>query len=134
MNSVAVSPDGSMIALGSKEGKVKTYHLTNKDGSIVAEKMFELDLGSTIYDVKFHDELYHLFVATKDGLKVVNISTEQVENHVAVKEYLEEKEIKGPSCHTLCFTATKLLTGWSDGKLRVYSLSYWECLCFTINL
>jgi len=58
LNCVAVSPDGTIIALGSKDGKIKVCSVTLKtEGAIVVEKMFELDVQSPVYDLKFHEEL-----------------------------------------------------------------------------
>jgi len=48
--------------------------------------MFDLDLGSTVHDIKFHEELYNVFVATREGISVVNIQNKQVDNTVNIKE------------------------------------------------
>jgi len=99
LNCSAISPDGALVALGSKDGKVSFWEMKN---GTEAQRNFDLDLGSPVHSVKFHSSLFIVLVATDEGIKLVNLDTQQVDKSIAVKNYKGEKEIKGPGCTTLC--------------------------------
>jgi len=82
LNCCAISPDGILIALGSKDGKVSLWEI--KEGSD-AQKMYDIDLGSPVYNIKFHNSLYILVAATDDGVKLVNLDTQQVDKSIQQK-------------------------------------------------
>jgi len=48
----AISPDGSCVALGSKEGKISVWQMKNHNTECA--KMFDLDLGSPVHALEFH--------------------------------------------------------------------------------
>jgi len=123
LNCSAVSPDGAMVALGSKDGKISVWEMKNGND---AQRNYDLDLASPVHAIKFHSSLFILMAATDDGIKLVNLDTQQVDKSIAVKNYKGEKEIKGPGCTTLCFddTGNNLYTGWTDGCIRFYSLGF----------
>jgi len=116
LNCSAISPDGSLVALGSKDGKVSLWEMKENN----AQKNYDLDLGSPVHDIKFHNTLFVLIVATDEGIKLVNLDTQQVDKSIGVKVYKGEKEVKGPGCNTLCFdeSGNTIYSGWTDGSIR----------------
>jgi len=50
----SISPDGAMVALGSKDGKVSVWEIKNGTDS---QKGWDLDLQSPVHSLKFHNSL-----------------------------------------------------------------------------
>jgi len=95
----AISPDGSCVALGSKEGKISVWQMKNHNTECA--KMFDLDLQSPVHALEFHTECYMLFAATDDGIKFINLKPQTVEKSIQIKCYDGEKELPNKACHSL---------------------------------
>lgn len=64
MNTVTVSPDGSLCASGGKDGTAMLWDL--KEG----KRLYSLDAGDIIHSLVFSPNRYWLCAATTAGIKV----------------------------------------------------------------
>lgn len=64
LNTVTVSPDGSLCASGGKDGTAMLWDL--KEG----KRLYSLDAGEIIHSLVFSPNRYWLCAATTAGIKV----------------------------------------------------------------
>lgn len=118
VNTVTVSPDGSLCASGGKDGSAKLWDLT--EGKL----LYELDSGSEIHSLVFSPNRYWLCAATTSGIKIWDL--ESKEEVALLKPELEERGPKAldPYCTSLCWSAdgTTLYSGYTDNVVRVWSV------------
>lgn len=121
INTVTVSPDGSLCASGDKSGVAMLWDLNE------GKSLSHLDAQSCINDLSFSPNRYWLCAATDSGnIKIWDLESKQVVAELTIEN--EEDEInnntKKPSCNCICWSGDgqTLYAGYSDGKIRVWKL------------
>ncbi|WOL17565.1 guanine nucleotide-binding protein subunit beta-like protein [Canna indica] len=119
VNTVAVSPDGSLCASGGKDGVVLLWDLTE------GKRLYSLDAGSIVHSLCFSPNRYWLCAATQDSVKIWDL-----ESKSAVQDLKPESTTATKNqmlyCTSLTWSAdgSTLFTGNTDGAIRV-----WEVRC-----
>lgn len=114
INSVTISPDGSLCASGGKDGTAMLWDL-NK-----GEHLYSLDAGDVINSLVFSPNRYWLCAATPSCIKIWDLESKSV-----VAELVpESKNSKKPHCISLAWSAdgSTLYSGYTDNLIRVWSV------------
>jgi guanine nucleotide-binding protein subunit beta-2-like 1 protein len=113
LNTVCISPDGSLCASGGKDGTAMLWDLNE------GKRLYSLDAGDIINCLCFSPNRYWLCAATDDAIKIWDL-----ESKIVVETLRPEEDSSGkiPSCTCLAWSAdgTTLFTGFSDHVIRVY--------------
>lgn len=116
VNTVTVSPDGSLCASGGRDGITKLWDLN--DG----KNLYSLEAGSVITDLAFSPNRYWLCAAAGTSIKIWDL-----ENKTPVDTLVPEVEegAKLPTVLSLAWSTdgSTLYAGYNDNKIRVWGVS-----------
>jgi len=124
VNSVSISPDGSLCATGGKDGTVMLWDLN------AGQHLYSLDGGDIVNNLSFSPNRFWLCAATDSGVKVFDLQskntlttlqkTKEIEN-----EFVTVQADSNPGCLSLAWSSDgqTLFTGYTDGIIRVWGLS-----------
>lgn len=120
VNTVTVSPDGSLCASGGKDGVAMLWDL--KDG----KHLSSLEAGQTIHSMCFSPNRYWLCAATGGAIKIWDLESKNEVAHI----FVEEHQSLGPKatpvqCTSLAWSADghTLFAGYTDNKIRVWGVT-----------
>jgi len=120
LNTVTVSPDGSLCASGGKDGTAMLWDLNE------GRSLYELESGAIINALCFSPNRYWLCAATNKSIVIWDLESKaEVSNIPYPKmENIGEKALK-PFCTSLVWSAdgNTLLSGWTDNVIRVWAVS-----------
>lgn len=116
INTVCVSPEGSLCASAGKDGQINIWDL--KEG----KSLYKLDAGCEVYQVVFNPTKYWLCAATAEGVKVFDL-----EKKACIAELTREAEdfitvSRRPVCLSVAWSADSntLFAGYSDSIIRAW--------------
>jgi len=120
LNTVTVSPDGSLCASGGKDGTAMLWDLNE------GKRLYSLDAGDTIHSLVFSPNRYWLCAATTQGIKIWDL-----ESKVVVDDLRPEYDISPspkaviPYCTCLCWSSNGsiLYSGYTDGMIRAWHVA-----------
>merc|ERR1712127_835329 len=117
VNSVTVSPDGSLAASGGKDGTAKLWDL----GEAATNPLHSLDAEQEISKLVFSPNRYWLCAAAGSTVKIWDLELKQLVEELKV-EVSENGE--PPKCTCLCWSqdGMTLFTGYDDNVIRVWEL------------
>jgi len=72
VNTVAVSPDGSLCASGGKDGVILLWDLAE------GKRLYSLDAGSIIHALCFSPNRYWLCAATEQSIKIWDLESKSI--------------------------------------------------------
>ena len=113
LNTVCVSPDGSLAASGGKDNTAMLWDLNE------GKRLYHLDAGEIINALVFSPNRYWLCAATDDSIKIWDLESKIVVDTLRP----EETEYgKIPACTSLAWSAdgSTLFAGFTDNLIRVY--------------
>ncbi|KAL7578294.1 hypothetical protein ACA910_012706 [Epithemia clementina (nom. ined.)] len=116
LNTVCVSPDGSLAASGGKDNTAMLWDLNE------GKRLYSLDAGQIINGLVFSPNRYWLCAATDDSIKIWDLESKIIVTTLRPEEY----EIgKMPSCTSLAWSTdgSTLFAGYSDHVIRVYAVT-----------
>lgn len=128
INTVTVSPDGSLCASGDKSGQAMLWDLNE------GKTLSHLDAQSCINDLCFSPNRYWLCAATQSGnIRIWDLESKQVVAELTTAEDEEEvspklnghvKRKPKPSCNCISWSTdgTTLYAGYSNGYIRIWKL------------
>lgn len=119
LNTVTVSPDGSLCASGGKDGTAMLWDLN--EGKL----LYELDAGDIIYSLVFSPNRYWLCAATQGSIKIWDLESKVTVADLRLETDDEQqmgKRYIPPYCSCLCWSAdgSTLFAGYTDNKIRAY--------------
>merc|ERR1711953_1657203 len=118
LNTVNVSPDGSLCASGGRDGQAKLWDI----GSEEAKPLHTLEAGDEIYALTFSPNRYWLCAAAGGIIKIWDLEQKNL-----VDELKPEVVANGgrAECISLCWSSDgqTLFSGYNDGQIRVWSMS-----------
>jgi guanine nucleotide-binding protein subunit beta-2-like 1 protein len=119
VNTVTVSPDGSLCASGGKDGTARLWDLNE------GKHLYSLDAGDIIHSLVFSPTRYWLCAATQSGIKIWDLETKSLVADLN-KNYpdFQAKSIN-PACISLSWSAdgSTLFAGYTDNVIRVWEVS-----------
>jgi guanine nucleotide-binding protein subunit beta-2-like 1 protein len=119
VNSVTVSPDGSLCASGGKDGIAMLWDL--KDG----KHLYSLPANSVINSLVFSPNRYWLCAATNAGIRVWDLETKRVLADITKNTPNFGSQLRDPVCTCIAWSpdGVTLFSGHSDSLIRVWEVS-----------
>jgi guanine nucleotide-binding protein subunit beta-2-like 1 protein len=122
VNTVTVSPDGSLCASGGKDGVAMLWDLNE------GRHLSSLEAGDIINAMCFSPIRYWLCAATGASIKIWDLESKQCVDELVLQlpEKKNEKSKALPiQCISLCWSAdgNTLFAGYTDNVIRVYQVS-----------
>jgi len=119
INTVTVSPDGSLCASGGKDGITMLWDLND------AKHLYSLDAGDIINALVFSPNRYWLCAATASCIKIWDLESKKIVSELR-PEFLDVgKRSADPQCISLAWSADgiTLFSGYTDNLIRVWQVS-----------
>jgi len=118
VNTVTVSPDGSLCASGGKDGTAMLWDLNE------GKRLYSLEAGDIIYSLVFSPNRYWLCAATGSAIKIWDLESKVVVDELRPEFPEMSKKATVPHCVSLCWSAdgSTLFSGYTDGKIRVWAV------------
>eukprot|EP01061_Rhynchopus_euleeides_P028828 TRINITY_DN46_c0_g1_i1.p2 TRINITY_DN46_c0_g1~~TRINITY_DN46_c0_g1_i1.p2 ORF type:complete len:361 (+),score=123.83 TRINITY_DN46_c0_g1_i1:124-1083(+) len=119
VNTVTMSPDGSLCASGGKDGTAMLWDLHR------GEHLYSLDGSDVIHELTFSPNRYWLCAATGSAIKIWDLESKQtVAELVPELPEMGKRAIK-PECISLAWSAdgSTLYSGYTDNTIRVWGVS-----------
>jgi guanine nucleotide-binding protein subunit beta-2-like 1 protein len=117
LNTVTVSPDGSLCASGGKDGKAMLWDLNE------GKHLYTLDGENIINSLCFSPNRYWLCAATGASIKIWDLETKSVVDTLTPEiQALGNKGASQPDCMCLAWSADgqTLFAGYTDNNIRVW--------------
>lgn len=118
INTVTVSPDGSLCASGGKDGTAMLWDLAE------GKKLYSLEANETIHALCFSPNRYWLCAATDSAIKIWDLESKSIVDDLKPEFDLKTKNAQVPYCVSLQWSADgqTLYSGYTDGILRVWAV------------
>merc|ERR1711934_553593 len=118
LNTVTVSPDGSLCASGGKDGIAMLWDLTE------GKRLYILKADSTIHSLVFSPNRYWLCAATVAGIKIWDLESKILVDELMVEWPVQGKKATKHYCTSLAWSASGavLYAGYTDNKIRVWTI------------
>lgn len=116
LNTVTVSPDGSLCASGGKDFKAMLWDLTE------GKHLYTLDHNDIINALCFSPNKYWLCVATGPTIKIWDLENKNLVDEL--KPEIVASKGKAPQCTSLAWSAdgSTLFAGYTDSQIRVWQV------------
>ncbi|KAI3443306.1 uncharacterized protein J3R85_000237 [Psidium guajava] len=129
VNTVAVSPDGSLCASGGKDGVILLWDLAE------GKKLYSLEAGAIIHSLCFSPNRYWLCAATESSIKIWDLESKSIVEDLRV-DLKSEADLTDETtgamstnkkvifCTSLnwSFDGSTLFSGYNDGVIRVWGI------------
>ena len=100
VNTVCVSPDGSLCASGGKDGTAMLWDLNE------GKRLYSLDAGEIIHSLCFSPNRYWLCAATDKEIKIWDLESKIVVNTLRPPHFDEmSKKARAPHCTSLAWSS-----------------------------
>lgn len=118
VNTVTISPDGSLCASGGKDGITMLWDLVD------SKHLYSLEAGDVINALCFSPNRYWLCAATGSGIKIWDLESKSIVDEVRPEFPEVGKKATIPQCISLAWSADgqTLFSGYTDGIIRVWSV------------
>eukprot|EP00271_Cylindrocystis_brebissonii_P011030 TRINITY_DN27708_c0_g1_i1.p2 TRINITY_DN27708_c0_g1~~TRINITY_DN27708_c0_g1_i1.p2 ORF type:complete len:355 (+),score=54.75 TRINITY_DN27708_c0_g1_i1:103-1065(+) len=120
INTVTVSPDGSLCASGGKDGVAMLWDLAE------GKRLYSLDAGDIIHCLCFSPNRYWLCAATQKDIKIWDLESKTPVGEPLLPGNLPTagKKAQIPYCVSLNWSAdgATLYAGYTDGRIRVWNV------------
>jgi len=119
VNTVTVSPDGSLCASGGKDGTARLWDLNE------GRHLYSLDAGDIIHSLVFSPTRYWLCAATQQGIKIWDLETKTLVADLN-KNYPDfQAKTISPAAVSLAWSAdgSTLFAGYTDNVIRVWDVT-----------
>jgi guanine nucleotide-binding protein subunit beta-2-like 1 protein len=119
VNTVTVSPDGSLCASGGKDNLAMLWDLTE------GKRLYQLDAGAIINCLVFSPNRYWLVAATQTSIKIWDLESKALVDELRVESTTTGKYAQAPYATSLAWShdGSDLFAGFTDNVIRVYHIS-----------
>jgi len=119
LNTVTVSPDGSLCASGGKDGVAMLWDLTE------GKRLYVLDAGAIINCLVFSPNRYWLVAATTTSIKIWDLESKALVDEIKIENTNTGKYSQAPYATSLAWSAdgSDLYAGFTDNVVRVYHIA-----------
>ena len=117
INTVTVSPDGSLCASGGKDGITMLWELS--DG----KHLYSLEAGDTVNALVFSPNRYWLCAATASCIKIFDLESKSIVDELK-PDFAQSAGAREPECVSLSWSADgqTLFGGFTDDLVRVWTV------------
>jgi guanine nucleotide-binding protein subunit beta-2-like 1 protein len=118
VNTVTVSPDGSLCASGGKDTRAKLWDLGR------GEELYELEAGEIIHSLTFSPNRYWLCAATENSIKIWDLESKNTVAELVPELPPMGRKAMKPECISLAWSAdgSLLYSGYTDNTIRVWGV------------
>ena len=118
LNTVTVSPDGSLCASGGKDGTAMLWDLNE------GKHLYSLEANAIIHSMVFSPNRYWLCAATDSCIKIWDLESKSIVDELTPDFPPVGKKAMVHHCISLCWSAdgATLFSGYTDGNIRVWSV------------
>ncbi|KAJ1134976.1 hypothetical protein NDU88_001422 [Pleurodeles waltl] len=119
LNTVTVSPDGSLCASGGKDGQAMLWDLNE------GKHLYTLDSGDTINALCFSPNRYWLCAATGPSIKIWDLEGKIIVDELKQEVISNSSKAEPPQCTSLAWSADgqTLFAGYTDNLIRVWQVT-----------
>uniref|UniRef100_A0A4W4GK95 Small ribosomal subunit protein RACK1 n=1 Tax=Electrophorus electricus TaxID=8005 RepID=A0A4W4GK95_ELEEL len=119
LNTVTVSPDGSLCASGGKDGQAMLWDLNE------GKHLYTLDGGDTINALCFSPNRYWLCAATGPSIKIWDLEGKIIVDELRQEVISTSSKAEPPQCTSLAWSADgqTLFAGYTDNLIRVWQVT-----------
>jgi len=119
LNTVTVSPDGSLCASGGKDGTAMLWDLTE------GKQLYKLEAGDIIHSLVFSPNRYWLAAATSSSIKIWDLESKGMVEDLRVDPSDIGKNGQTPHATCLAWShdGSDLFAGYTDNVIRVYHVN-----------
>jgi guanine nucleotide-binding protein subunit beta-2-like 1 protein len=119
INTVTVSPDGSLCASGGKDGVAMLWDLNE------GKRLYSLETGGAIiHSLCFSPNRYWLCAATSKNITIWDLETKGVVAELTLDQERTEKALPHfPTCLAWSADGTTLYAGYTDNVVRIYAVT-----------
>jgi len=119
VNTVTISPDGSLCASGGKDGSVRLWDLNE------GKHLYSLEAGDIINALTFSPTRYWLCAATQSSVKIWDLESKSLVADLNKSHPDFQAKIADPACTSVAWSAdgTILYAGYTDNLVRVWEIT-----------
>ena len=121
LNTVAVSPDGSLCASGGQDKVAMLWDLSE------GKRLYSLKADDVIHELCFSPTRYWLCAATTSGIRIWDLESKQVVDELKPdwEGNYEGRRAQKPHCISMAWdgSGTTLYAGYTDNVVRVYTVN-----------
>jgi len=119
LNTVTVSPDGSLCASGGKDGHVMLWDLNE------GKHLYTLEAGDEINSLAFSPNRYWLCAAVGPVIKIWDLEDKRIVDELKPEVISQTAHATPPQCLCLAWSTDGqiLYSGYSDNLIRVWQVS-----------
>ncbi|KAE8286026.1 Guanine nucleotide-binding protein subunit beta-2-like 1 Receptor of activated protein kinase C [Larimichthys crocea] len=119
LNTVTVSPDGSLCASGGRDGQAMLWDLNE------GKHLYTLDSGDTITALCFSPNRYWLCAATGPSIKIWDLEGKIIVDELRQEVISTNSKAEPPQCTCLAWSADgqTLFAGYTDNLIRVWQVT-----------
>ena len=119
IQSITISPDGSLCASGGKDSVIMLWDLQE------AKHLYSLDSKETVVCLTFSPNRYWLCCSTLKSIKIWDLETKALIEELSIQNFSKKSfKTNGIYCSSMSFNldGNFLITGYSDGNIKIWSL------------
>jgi len=118
VNTVTVSPDGSLCASGGKDGLTMLWDLNER------KHLYSLEAGDTINALVFSPNRYWLCAAAGPTIRIWDLESKNIVEDLKPEIALPSPKAQAPQVLSLAWSADgkNLFAGYSDNIIRVFEV------------
>ena len=118
VNTVTISPDGSLCASGGKDGITMLWDLNE------GKHLYSLEAGDIIHALVFSPSHYWLCAATSTCIRIWDLESKNIIDELRPEFYATGKHAQPPYCISLAWSTdgTTLYSGYTDNAIRVWQV------------
>lgn len=118
INTVTVSPDGSLCASGGKDGMTMLWDLNDR------KHLYSLESGDCVNALVFSPNRYWLCAAAGPSIRIWDLETKNVVEDLKPDVQMTTSKSQAPQCISLAWSADgkQLFAGYTDNLIRVWEV------------
>jgi len=120
LNTVTVSPDGSLCASGGKDGTARLWDLNE------GKHLYSLEAGDIINSLVFSPNRYWLCAGTNSGIKIWDLESKSPVAELNKNSPEFKAKVGNPACLSLAWSSDgiTLFAGYDDNLIRVWDVTH----------